>query len=80
MEINIDIVYQILTGPVIGGFTRVRAPGAAVSTSRWQCETQNVSQNQDPDIKHYRDMITRECQWEGVQNSKHGHCDQRSES
>ena len=75
MEINIDIVYQILTGRVIGGFTRVRAPGAAVSTSRWQCETQNVSQNQDPDIKHYRDMICpgRRGQREGVQISNYGH-------
>ena len=63
---------------VIGGSARVRAPGCPrLDISQWQCETQNVSQNQDPDIKHYRDMIGPWHQREGVQNANYGHGDQQ---
>ena len=38
---------------------RLSAPGDLFQIFRWQCGTQNVSQNQELDIKHYRDMIGR---------------------
>ena len=60
-EINIsrDKYWHSLSDLDRAGNWRVgaRVREQLVSTSQWQWETQNVSQNQDPDIKHYRDMI-----------------------